>query len=291
MGTALILDGKQTAAAMRLELQREVAGLAASRAVPPGLAVILVGEDPASQIYVRNKERACAEAGIASRSIRLPGEVAQNHLEDVILDLNRDASVHGILLQLPLPRGLKAQRCLELIDPKKDVDGFHPENMGKLVLGLPGLRPCTPAGVLELLARYGLSVAGKKAVIVGRSNIVGKPLALMLAQPGLRGDATVTVCHSRTQDIPREIRRADFLFLAVGQPRFATADMVAPGAVVVDVGISRTEEGLVGDADFQGLQNKVAAITPVPGGVGPMTIAQLLRNTVDAYTVQTKPRQ
>lgn len=281
--SAMLLDGKRTAATIREELRREVAELAASRDLPPGLAVILVGEDPASQVYVRNKERACAEVGIVSRSLRLPGDVAQDHLEGRIRDLNSDRSIHGILLQLPLPPGLKAQRCLELIDPKKDVDGFHPENMGRLTLGLPGLRPCTPAGVLELLARYDLSVAGKKAVVVGRSNIVGKPLALLLAQPDARGNATVTLCHSRTPDLAGEMRRADFLFLAVGRPRFATADMVAPGAVVVDVGINRTDQGLVGDADFDALRDRVAAITPVPGGIGPMTIAQLLRNTVQAY--------
>jgi methylenetetrahydrofolate dehydrogenase (NADP+)/methenyltetrahydrofolate cyclohydrolase len=283
---ALVLDGKLTAAAMRDELRREVADMAASRGFSPGLAVILVGEDPASQVYVRNKERACAEVGIVSRSIRLPGDVVQDRLEGLIRDLNSDTAIHGILLQLPLPRVLDAQRCLGLIAPHKDVDGFHPENMGRLTLGLPGLRPCTPAGVLELLARYGLSVAGKKAVIIGRSNIVGKPLALMLAQAGPRGDATVTICHSRTPNIAKEMRQADFLFLAVGRPRFATAGMVAPGAVVVDVGINRTDTGLVGDADFHGLQDKVLAITPVPGGVGPMTIAQLLSNTVQAYRAQ-----
>ncbi|GAB6057351.1 bifunctional methylenetetrahydrofolate dehydrogenase/methenyltetrahydrofolate cyclohydrolase FolD [Desulfonatronum parangueonense] len=279
----LVLDGKKTAADIRLELQREVADLAASRGFFPGLAVILVGEDPASQVYVRNKERACAEVGIASRSLRLPGDVSQDHLEGLIRDLNADEQIHGILLQLPLPGGLKAQRCLELIAPQKDVDGFHPENMGRLTLGLPGLRPCTPAGILELLARHDLSVAGKKAVIVGRSNIVGKPLAMMLAQPDSRGNATVTLCHSRTPDLAAEMRRADFLFLAVGRPRFATTEMVAPGAVVVDVGINRTDQGLVGDADFSSLLGTVSAITPVPGGVGPMTIAQLLGNTVQAY--------
>lgn len=282
MPKALLLDGKQTAAAVRVELRREVSVLGASRFQVPGLAVVLVGDDPASQVYVRNKERACAEVGIASKSFRLPAETDQDLLEGLIRDLNADKSVHGILLQLPLPRHLDAQSCLALIAPAKDVDGFHPENMGRLTLGLPGLRPCTPAGVLELLARHELSVAGKKAVVVGRSNIVGKPLALMLAQPGPRGDATVTVCHSRTPDIAKEMRQADFLFLAVGRPRFATAEMVSPGAVVVDVGINRTEAGLVGDADFDALKDKAAAITPVPGGVGPMTIACLLANTLTA---------
>lgn len=287
MAPAFLLDGAKTARTIRAELQREVADLAASRSLAPGLAVILVGQDPASQVYVRNKERACAEVGIVSRSFRLPSDIAQDRLERVIRELNNEKAIHGILLQLPLPRGLNGQRCLELIAPEKDVDGFHPENMGRLILGLPGLRPCTPAGVLELLARHDLHVAGKRAVIVGRSNIVGKPLALMLAQPGGRGDATVTICHSRTPDLARETRQAEFLFLAVGRPCFAGVDMVAPGTVVVDVGINRTEKGLVGDADFFALQDIASAITPVPGGVGPMTIAQLLRNTVYAYKSQT----
>lgn len=282
----VILDGKRTAAAIRAELRQEVGELVASSGRSPGLAVILVGHDPASHIYVRNKERACGEAGIVSRVIRLSQDVAQDHLEAVIKELNQDQGVHGILLQLPLPPGLNAQPCLELIDPAKDVDGFHPENMGRLALGLPGLRPCTPAGVLELLARYNLEVAGKKAVVVGRSNIVGKPLAMLLAQPGDRGNATVTLCHSRTPDLAGEMRGADFLFLAVGRPGFATAEMVRLGAVVVDVGINRTEHGLCGDADFQALLGRVAAITPVPGGVGPMTIAQLLQNTMQAYRKQ-----
>jgi methylenetetrahydrofolate dehydrogenase (NADP+)/methenyltetrahydrofolate cyclohydrolase len=274
-----ILDGKKTAADIRGELKGEIATLTGDTGRPPGLAVILVGEDPASQVYVRNKERACDEVGILSRTYRLPAEVCQQELEERIGMLNADDAIDGILLQLPLPSGLESQRCLELIDPGKDVDGFHPENVGRLTLGLPGLRSCTPAGIITLLQRYGLDPAGKNAVVIGRSNIVGKPLALLL----LSLNATVTVCHSRTADIPRLSREADFLFAAVGRPQFVTRDMVKQGAVVVDVGINRTDQGLVGDCDFQNLQDVASAMTPVPGGVGPMTIAQLLLNTVLSY--------
>ncbi|NLW81103.1 MAG: bifunctional methylenetetrahydrofolate dehydrogenase/methenyltetrahydrofolate cyclohydrolase FolD [Desulfovibrionales bacterium] len=275
----LILDGKMTAATIRGELRGQAAALRARHGRAPGLVVILVGDNPASQIYVRNKERACEDVGIASRCIRLPADIPQAQLEDTILILNRDPDIDGILLQLPLPKGLDSQRCLELIDPSKDVDGFHPMNMGRLTLGLPCLRSCTPAGIMSLLARYDLNVAGKKVVVIGRSNIVGKPLALMLLQK----NATVTICHSKTNDLRSEVSGADFVFAAVGIPKFVTADMVKPGAVVIDVGINRTERGLVGDCDFAGLQGVASAMTPVPGGVGPMTIAQLLVNTLDAY--------
>ena len=275
----LIIDGKKTAALIRQELTGQVAALAARHGRPPGLAVILVGDNSASQVYVRNKERACADVGIISRGIRLPEDIPQAQLEDTILFLNSDQAIDGILLQLPLPKGLDSQRCLELISPSKDVDGFHPSNMGRLALGLPCLRSCTPAGILTLLERHDIDVSGKKAVVVGRSNIVGKPLALMLLQK----NATVTVCHSRTQNIAEEIRTADIVFAAVGIPKFVTRDMVKPGAVVVDVGINRTDAGLVGDCDFEGLSGVAAAMTPVPGGVGPMTIAQLLVNTLEAY--------
>ena len=275
----LILDGKMTAATIRGELRGQAAALRARHGRAPGLVVILVGDNPASQIYVRNKERACEDVGIASRCIRRPADIPQAQLEDTILILNRDPDIDGILLQLPLPKGLDSQRCLELIDPSKDVDGFHPMNMGRLTLGLPCLRSCTPAGIMSLLARYDLNVAGKKVVVIGRSNIVGKPLALMLLQK----NATVTICHSKTNDLRSEVSGADFVFAAVGIPKFVTADMVKPGAVVIDVGINRTERGLVGDCDFAGLQGVASAMTPVPGGVGPMTIAQLLVNTLDAY--------
>lgn len=275
----LIIDGKKTAADIRRELHDRVAAPSARHGRPPGLAVILVGDDPASQVYVRNKEKACAETGIVSRGIRLSAGVSQHELEAAILELNADPAIDGILLQLPLPRGLDSQCCLNLIDPAKDVDGFHPVNMGRLALGLPGPRPCTPAGVMVLLERHGIGVAGKKAVVVGRSNIVGKPLALML----LHANATVTICHSRTAGLAGEVRSAELVFAAVGRPGFITADMVRPGAVVVDVGINRTDTGLAGDCDFEGLKGVASAMTPVPGGVGPMTIAQLLTNTVDAW--------
>jgi methylenetetrahydrofolate dehydrogenase (NADP+)/methenyltetrahydrofolate cyclohydrolase len=274
-----IIDGKKTAATIRQELKDQVAALTARHGRAPGLAVILVGGDPASQIYVRNKERACEDVGIISKGFRLPQDIPQAQLEDTITYLNSDPAIDGVLLQLPLPKGLDSQRCLDLISPSKDVDGFHPVNMGRLALGLPCLRSCTPAGIMTLLERHGIDVAGKKAVVIGRSNIVGKPLALMLLQK----NATVTICHSRTRDIAAEVRSADIVLAAVGIPRFVTRDMVKPGAVVIDVGINRTELGLVGDCDFEGLRGVASAITPVPGGVGPMTIAQLLVNTLEAY--------
>ncbi|MFV0421966.1 bifunctional methylenetetrahydrofolate dehydrogenase/methenyltetrahydrofolate cyclohydrolase FolD [Oleidesulfovibrio sp.] len=279
----ILLDGKATAAAMREELKKEVDALAPKAGRAPGLAVILVGEDPASQVYVRNKERACEGAGIRSEAFRMSAETSQADLEELIRTLNGRADIDGILLQLPLPAGLDSQRCLELIDPAKDVDGFHPVNMGKLTLGLPGFRPCTPAGVMTLLERYNLSPAGKKAVVLGRSNIVGKPLALMLGASGPFANATVTVCHSRTPDLAAQCREADFLFVAIGRAKFVTADMVKPGAVVIDVGINRTEDGLTGDVDYAPVSEIASAITPVPGGIGPMTIAQLLVNTVQSW--------
>lgn len=278
----ILLDGKETAKKVREELRTEVDTLSEKYGRKPGLAVILVGDDPASQVYVRNKERACEDCGIESIPHRLP-KATQHELEGLIQELNRDVRVDGILLQLPLPKELDSQKCLDLIDPNKDVDGFHPVNVGKMSLGLPGFKPCTPAGVINLLKRYNLDPACKNAVVIGRSNIVGKPLAMMLAQSGPCANATVTLCHSRTADLPGECRKADFIFAAVGIPKFVTADMVKEGAVVVDVGINRTDEGLVGDVDFEGVKEKAGAITPVPGGVGPMTIAQLMVNTVDAY--------
>lgn len=279
----IFMDGKKTAGEIRAEVRAEVEALLPIYGRAPGLTVILVGEDPASQIYVRNKERACAEVGFASDAVRLPAATSQTELAALIERLNADPAVDGILLQLPLPAGLDSQALLERIDPAKDVDGFHPANVGRLALGLPGFLSCTPAGVIELLKRYGLSPRGKRAVVVGRSNIVGKPLALLLARPGEWGDATVTLCHSRTADLAAHCQKADFVFAAVGRAKLIGADMVKPGAVVVDVGMNRTEEGLVGDCDFAGLKDVVSAMTPVPGGVGPMTIAMLLRNTLLAY--------
>ena len=270
-----IIDGKATAQAVRAELKEEIAARCKDGLRAPGLAVILVGEDPASQVYVRNKERACQDTGILSLPYRLPADTSQEALLALIAELNARPDVDGILLQLPLPAGLDASRCLLAIDPAKDVDGFHPENVGRLSLGLPGMVSCTPAGVIELLRRYKLSTRGKKAVVVGRSDIVGKPLALLLARSGEFGDATVTLCHSRTANLAEECRSADFLFLAVGRPRMVTGDMVKKGAVVIDVGINRTDSGLCGDADYDSVFPQASAITPVPGGVGPMTIAML----------------
>ena len=279
----LVIDGKKTAQDIRAELATEVAAATSGGRRAPGLAVILIGEDPASQVYVRNKEKACAEVGIASFAYRLPADIGQQELLDLIAECNARPDVDGILLQLPLPRGLDAQACLLAIDPAKDVDGFHPENVGRLSLGLPGFVSCTPAGIMELLRRYNLPTRGKKAVVVGRSDIVGKPLALLLTRSGEFGDATVTICHSRTPDLAEECRKADFLFLAVGRPRLITGDMVRQGAVVIDVGINRSDDGLCGDADYERVSKKAAAITPVPGGVGPMTIAMLLVNTVQSW--------
>ena len=283
----IVIDGKKTAQDIRAELADEVGAARAKGRRAPGLAVILVGEDPASQVYVRNKEKACVDVGIVSFAYRLPADTAQQELLQRIRECNARPDVDGILLQLPLPKGLDAQACLLAIDPAKDVDGFHPENVGRLSLGLPGFVSCTPAGVIELLRRYNLPTRGKKAVVVGRSDIVGKPLALLLTRSGEFGDATVTICHSRTPDLAAECRSADFLFLAIGRPRLITGDMVRQGAVVIDVGINRGPDGLCGDADYESVSAKASAITPVPGGVGPMTIAMLLVNTVHSWRLRT----
>ena len=279
----ILLDGKATAASIREELRGEILALQPLACRAPGLAVILVGDDPASQVYVRNKARSCEQIGILSFVHRLPVQTRQEDLCALINTLNARPDVDGILLQLPLPKGIDGQACLAAIDPRKDVDGFHPENMGCLALGLPCFVPCTPAGIMELLRRYDLMPAGKDAVVVGRSNIVGKPLSLLLSRQESYANATVTVCHSRTRNLAAHCRRADFLFLAMGKPRCITGDMVREGAVVIDVGINRTADGLCGDADFSQVSAKAGAITPVPGGVGPMTIAMLLKNTVQAW--------
>ena len=275
----ILIDGKATAAALRAELAEAVAAARSDGARAPGLAVILVGEDPASQVYVRNKERACAEAGIVSFPHHLPAQTSQADLLALIRACNADANVDGILLQLPLPGGLDAQACLLAIDPDKDVDGFHPMNVGRLSLDLPGFVSCTPAGVMELLRRYELPTAGQRAVVVGRSNIVGKPAALLL----LAKNATVTICHSKTKNLKEVCAAADILVAAVGREGFVTGDMVKPGAVVIDVGINRGADGkLHGDVNFEEAAEKAAYITPVPGGVGPMTRAMLMLNTVEA---------
>lgn len=279
--SAIILDGKALAARLRGQMAAEIEKAVAAGHTPPGLAVILAGDDHASRVYVRNKQKACAEAGIVSVPFLEPAHVSQERLLELIAGLNQRRDINGILVQLPLPAHIDAEACIEAIDPKKDVDGFHPLNMGRLALGLPAFLPCTPAGVLRLLDAYGFSMSGKKAVVVGRSNIVGKPLAMLLARKEI--DATVTMCHSRTPDLKRECLEADFLFTAMGRAHAIGADMIKAGCVVVDIGINRTEAGLCGDVVFDEVAPKAGAITPVPGGVGPMTIAMLLENTIEAW--------
>jgi methylenetetrahydrofolate dehydrogenase (NADP+)/methenyltetrahydrofolate cyclohydrolase len=287
--SARILDGAALGRAIRQEVAAEVARLK-SAGITPGLAVVLVGADPASQVYVRNKGRACEEAGMHSVTITMSPETAQAELLATIDRLNADPAIHGMLVQLPLPKHVDAETVLRRINPAKDVDGFHPVNVGKLVIGDPtGFRPATPFGVQQILLRSGIETKGAHAVIIGRSNIVGKPMANLLIQTGPGGDATVTVCHSRSRDLPGIARSADILVVAIGKPEFVTADMVKPGAVVIDVGINRKEDAtqprgyrLVGDVAFGPVSEIAGAITPVPGGVGPMTIAMLLRNTLQA---------
>jgi methylenetetrahydrofolate dehydrogenase (NADP+)/methenyltetrahydrofolate cyclohydrolase len=285
---AKILDGKATAKAVRDELALRVEKLRAV-GVTPRLEVVLVGEDPASQVYVRNKGRAARKIGMEGATREIPADVSQAELERIVKELGADPAVHGILVQLPLPAGLDAEAVVRCIPPAKDVDGLTPENVGELARGTPRFAPCTPAGVIELLVRYGVEIRGKHVVIVGRSNLVGRPLASLLLLKGERGDATATVAHSRSANLADICRSGDIVVAAVGRPNTVTADMVKPGAVVVDVGINRiddpmTESGsrLVGDVDYDGLAETASWITPVPGGVGPMTIAMLLVNTVEA---------
>jgi len=274
----MLIDGKTLAATLRASLKNSVASLRA-RGVQPGLAAVLVGDDPASRVYVRNKIRACDEAGIRSVRRELPASTSESQLLDCIAELNSDRSIHGILVQLPLPKLLDADRILAAISPLKDVDGFHAANLGALVQGRPGFVPGTPSGVMRLLEHAAVPLAGRRAVIVGRSSIVGKPLALLLLQK----DATVTICHSKTADLASVTRQADILVAAVGKAGMITAEMVKPGACVIDVGINRLADGkLAGDVDFAGVTEVAGAITPVPGGVGPMTVAMLMANTVRA---------
>lgn len=283
------IDGVAVARAVRDDVAREVAELKAT-GITPGLTVVIVGEDPASQSYVKSKEKASVEAGMKGETIRLPAETPQAELEALIDRLNADPTVHGILVQSPLPKHMDANTVVRRIAPNKDVDGFHPVNVGKLLIGeKDGFAPCTPAGVQELLVRYGISTTGKDVVIVGRSNIVGKPMASLLMQQGAGGDCTVTVCHSRTRDLAAHTRRADIVIAALGRPESITGDMIRPGAVVIDVGISRVDDPtdkrgyrLVGDVHYESAAQVASHITPVPGGVGPMTIAMLLKNTVRA---------
>jgi len=281
--TATIMDGREVGARVRAEVARDVAALVKRGVGAPGLATILVGDDPASAIYVANKRKACAEVGIGDHHRHLPADVTQEEVAAVIDECNRDPSVSGILLQLPLPEVRRAAELTGMISPEKDVDGLTPISVGRLWQGTPGLRPCTPLGVIELLDTYGIALEGAEAVIVGRSNLVGKPLAALM----LQRNATVTVCHSRTRELDRVCARADILVAAVGVAQLVGADHVKPGAAVIDVGMNRTEAGLVGDVEFEAVAPRAGLITPVPGGVGPMTIAMLLRNTVTAAGLQS----
>jgi methylenetetrahydrofolate dehydrogenase (NADP+) / methenyltetrahydrofolate cyclohydrolase len=284
--TATILDGKALSEQIRAEIAQQAAALNAETGVTPCLAAVLVGDNPASQVYVRNKQKACEKAGITSQLFRLPAETTTEDLLTLIDRLNHDPIVHGILVQLPLPKQIDERRVLEAVTPLKDVDAFHPENVGRIVQGRPRFLPCTPAGIQQMLLRSGITIAGSNVVIVGRSDIVGKPMALMLMQRSKEADATVTVCHSRTRDLPAVTRSADILIVAIGKAKFLTADMVKPGAVVIDVGINRTDDGLVGDVDFEAVKQVAGQISPVPGGVGPLTITMLLQNTLTAAKLQ-----
>jgi len=285
---AEIIDGKQVAADMRAQLKVEVAQLK-EKGIVPGLAVVLVGEDPASKSYVTAKEKACSNIGIYSNDNRLDAETSQDELMALIDKLNKDEKINGILVQLPLPKHLDESKVLLAIDPDKDVDGFHPVNVGKMVSGQEAFLPCTPHGVVQLLLKSGVKIEGAEVVIVGRSNIVGKPLANMLIQKSAKGNATVTVCHTRTKSLAEHTRQADILVAAAGRPNTITADMVKDGVVVIDVGVNRVDDPtrkrgyrLVGDVDFEAVKAKASLITPVPGGVGPMTITMLLYNTVES---------
>lgn len=286
--SAAIIDGKAVAAELRSTLASDVSEFVSISNVQPHLAALLVGEDPASAVYVRNKQKACDKAGIRSTLHRLPAEITEEGLLTLIAQLNHDSSVHGILVQLPLPPHIREQVVLDAVTPLKDVDCFHPENVGLMVQGRPRFLPCTPHGVQQLLLTTGTQVAGAHAVVLGRSEIVGKPMAMMLVQRGEAANATVTVCHSRTNGLADITRQADIIVAAIGKPRFVTADMVKPGAVVIDVGINRVDDKLVGDVDYGPVAEVASAITPVPGGVGPMTIAMLLKNTLTAARISVQ---
>jgi methylenetetrahydrofolate dehydrogenase (NADP+) / methenyltetrahydrofolate cyclohydrolase len=282
-----ILDGKALAQTMQAEIAVRVADFTRRKGFAPGLAAVLVGDNPASQVYVRNKRKACELAGIASRLHSLPASLAQAELLQLIAHLNSDPQVSGILVQLPLPKQIDESAIIDAVAPLKDVDGFGPTSLGLLTAGNPRFLPCTPHGVQQILLRHSIPVEGRHVVIVGRSNIVGKPLALLLMQKSAGANATVTVCHSKTRDIGALTRQADIIVMAIGQAQFLKRDMVRPGAVVVDVGTNRSAAGkLVGDVDFDGVKEVAGAITPVPGGVGPMTITMLLHNTLEAAILQ-----
>jgi len=279
---ARVIDGKAVAARLRARVKEEAAAFAEQHGRPPGLATIMVGDDPASAVYVGGKHKASQEAGIASFDHRLPADASRDEVAELIERCNADEQVSGMIVQLPVPGQLDGVELTGLVHPDKDVDGLTPISAGRLALGLPGLRPCTPSGVMDLLAEAGAELEGAEAVVIGRSNLFGKPMAQML----LGANATVTVCHSRTRDLPQVCRRADVLIAAVGRPEMVRADWVRPGAIVIDVGMNRTESGLVGDVAFDEVAGSAGAITPVPGGVGPMTIARLLANTVEAARMQ-----
>lgn len=276
---AIIIDGKKTSADIKAEIAAETAEFIKETGVTPGLAVVIVGNDPASEVYVRNKCRACEAVGFHSEKYEMSGDTTEEELLALIDKLNDDKNIHGILVQLPIPKAMDVEKVLLRIKPEKDVDAFHPYNTGKIMQGKYDFLPCTPAGVMELLARYNVEIKGKNCVVVGRSDIVGKPMSMLL----LHKDGTVTICHSKTTDLSEVCRRADIIVAAVGRPNFVTADMVKEGAVVIDVGINRLPDGkLCGDVAFDEVEKKASAITPVPGGVGPMTIAMLMRNTLTA---------
>jgi len=278
--SATLIKGSEISKQIKEELKQDVAKLKEKHNVVPGLATVLVGEDEASKVYVGAKEKACKELGIYSERIDLPGNTSEEELLALIERLNKDPKIHGILVQLPLPKHINETNVLYAINPRKDVDGFHPVNVGKLMLGEPDFLPCTPHGIQQLLLRSGIETDGAHVVVVGRSNIVGKPIANMLLQKKKGANATVTVCHTGTKDLASYTRQADILIVATGRPKTITADMVKEGVVVIDVGVNRLETGLVGDVDFDSVKEKAKAITPVPGGVGPMTIAMLMYNTV-----------
>ncbi|HXG97976.1 MAG TPA: bifunctional methylenetetrahydrofolate dehydrogenase/methenyltetrahydrofolate cyclohydrolase FolD [Gemmatimonadales bacterium] len=291
-----LIDGNAIGATMRAELGGEIAALT-KQGIKPGLAVVLVGDNPASEVYVRMKGKACEEAGLYHETIKLPKDTSEADLMGLLERLNANPKIHGILVQLPLPKQIDTNRALHRIDPRKDVDGFHPENVGKVAVGDPtGFRPATPYGVQQLLLRSGVETKGAHAVIVGRSNIVGRPMAALLLQDAPGGNATVTVCHSRTRNIEQHTSQADILIVAIGKPEFVTGSMVKPGAVVIDVGVNRVDDPsrkqgyrLVGDVQFEEAKQVASAITPVPGGVGPMTITMLLYNTVQAARQWANP--
>ncbi|MGN0138026.1 MAG: bifunctional methylenetetrahydrofolate dehydrogenase/methenyltetrahydrofolate cyclohydrolase FolD [Candidatus Methanomethylophilaceae archaeon] len=286
--TAKLILGKEVSEEIYGELRQRIDALKA-RGVTPGLAVVLVGEDPASQVYVRKKGEMCESLGMKSVTVRMPAETTQGELMAKVDELNNDPTIHGFLVQLPLPSHLDEEQVINAISPSKDVDCFHPTNVGRVLIGNPDFLPATPAGVQQMIIRSGIETSGKHVVVIGRSNIVGKPMAAMMLQRGLGADSTVTVVHSRTKDLPSITRQADILIVAIGKPRFVTPDMVKDGAVVIDVGTNRIEDPthpkgsrLVGDVDFEAVKDKVSAITPVPGGVGPMTICMLMANAVKA---------